>query len=185
MAPRQTDSSATRAAKRDRRRARSTFVRTWLVARRTQSKIRRERAKVPPDLNVFAMTKGKTYKPRTMNKRYLAFLAPASALALAACSDKSPSVDVTAAPWECIAAEVTIGTNSIDTVVRFNKVTGEAQLLNAASFASKATGAQGNVIGWVPLGDLRSAVQELVQREQAAQQQMPAATPEPTPEKKK
>lgn len=108
-----------------------------------------------------------------------------TALVLAACSDKSPSVDVTAAPWECIAAEVTIGTNSIDTVVRYNKVSGEAQLLNAASFASKATGAQGNVIGWVPLGDLRSAVQELVQREQAAQQQMPAATPEPTPEKKK
>jgi hypothetical protein len=85
---------------------------------------------------------------------------------------------------------VTIGTNSIDTVVRYNKVTGEAQLLNAASFASKATGAQGNVIGWVPLGDLRTAVQELVQREQSAQQQMPAAsapaaTPEPSPGKKK
>ena len=97
-------------------------------------------------------------------------------------------VDVTAAPWECISAKVTIGTNAIDTVVRFNKVNGEAQLLNAASFASKATGAQGNVIGWVPLGDLRSAVQELVQREQAAQQQMPAAAPAPpeaTPEETK
>ena len=131
------------------------------------------------------MTKGKTYNPRTMNKRSLPFLAIVPALALAACSDKSPSVDVTAAPWECISAKVTIGTNAIDTVVRYNKVSGEAQLLNAASFASKATGAQGNVIGWVPLGDLRSAVQELVQREQAAQQQMPAPAPEPTPEKKK
>jgi hypothetical protein len=76
---------------------------------------------------------------------------------------------------------VTVGTNSIDTVIRYNKVNGEAQLLNAASFASQATGAQGNVIGWVPLGDLRSAVQELVQREQAALQQMPAATPTPSP----
>jgi len=88
---------------------------------------------------------------------------------------------------------VTIGTNSIDTVVRYNKVTGEAQLLNAASFASKATGAQGNIIGWVPLGELKNAVQELMQREQAAQQQAGAATqpsapeptPEPAPEKKK
>lgn len=52
----------------------------------------------------------------------------------------------------------------------------------------KATGAQGNVIGWVPLGDLKNAVQELVQREQAAQQQMPAApaaTPEPEASPKK
>ena len=115
-------------------------------------------------------------------------IALVSAAALTACSDQSSNVvDVTAAPWECIAAKVTIGTNAIDTVVRYNKVNGEAQLLNAASFASKATGAQGNVIGWVPLGDLRNAVEELVKREQAAQQQMPAATPapEPTPEKKK
>ena len=128
-----------------------------------------------------------TYKTRTMHKETAIVFAAASVIFLSGCSDQSSSADVAAAPWECIAAEVTIGTNSIDTVVRFNKVTGEAQLLNAASFASKATGAQGNVIGWVPLGDLRSAVQELVQREQAAQQQMPAATPElsPTPEQKK
>ena len=129
------------------------------------------------------------YKTRTMNKPFLFSVASASCVFLAACDSKTgTTVDVTAAPWECIAAEVTIGTNSIDTVVRYNKVTGEAQLLNAASFASKATGAQGNVIGWVPLGDLRNAVQELVQREQAAQQQMPtapAATPEPSPAKKK
>ena len=121
-----------------------------------------------------------------MNKAPLLSIACASSVLLAACGQNSaPVVDVTAAPWECIAAEVTIGTNSIDTVVRYNKVNGEAQLLNAASFASKTTGAQGNIIGWVPLGDLKNAVQELVQREQAAQQQMPAAapaTPEATPE---
>jgi len=129
------------------------------------------------------------YKPHPMNKVLLLGAASAACTFLPACDTKNAAtVDVTAAPWECIAAEVTIGTNSIDTVVRYNKVSGEAQLLNAASFASKATGAQGNVIGWVPLGDLRTAVQELVQREQAAQQQMPAApapTPEPSPAKKK
>jgi len=136
----------------------------------------------------FANTPHGHYKPRTMNNPFLFSIASASCVFLAACDSKTgTTVDVTAAPWECIAAEVTIGTNTIDTVVRYNKVTGEAQLLNAASFASKATGAQGNVIGWVPLGDLRNAVQELVQREQAAQQQMPAATPtpEPSPAKKK
>jgi hypothetical protein len=75
------------------------------------------------------------------------------------------------APFECVSTKLTIGTNTVDTVVRYNKFNGEAQLLNAASFASKATGAQGNIIGWVPLGDLKNAVEELVQREQAAQQQ--------------
>ncbi len=136
----------------------------------------------------FANTAAATYKAHTMNKRIFLLIAAGSAVLLPSCTDQSSSAaDMTAAPWECIAAEVTIGTNSIDTVVRYNKVNGEAQLLNAASFASKATGAQGNVVGWVPLGDLRSAVQELVQREQAAQQQMPAApaTPEATPEETK
>jgi predicted xylose isomerase-like sugar epimerase len=136
----------------------------------------------------FANTAAATYKAHTMNKSIFLLIAAVSAVLLPSCTDQSSSAaDATAAPWECIAAEVTIGTNSIDTVVRFNKVNGEAQLLNAASFASKATGAQGNVVGWVPLGDLRSAVQELVQREQAAQQQMPAApaTPEATPEETK
>lgn len=117
-----------------------------------------------------------------MTTKTFSLTAACCAVFLAACSDQSASVaDVTAAPYECIAAKVTIGTNAIDTVVRFNKVTGEAQLLNAAAFASKATGAQGNIIGWVPLGDLKNAVQELMAREQAAQQQMPA-TAEPTPE---
>jgi hypothetical protein len=112
----------------------------------------------------------------------------ATVLALPACEPASKlGDDVTTAPWECLSAKVTIGTNSIDTVVRYHKFNGEAQFLNSVSFASKTTGAQGNVIGWVPLGDLRPAVQELIQREEAAQQQAPApiATPTPTPEPKK
>jgi predicted xylose isomerase-like sugar epimerase len=133
------------------------------------------------------------YKARSMNKAILLPAACLSSIFLAACGqDSAPVVDVTAAPYECIAAKVTIGTNAIDTVVRFNKVNGEAQLLNAASFASKATGAQGNIIGWVPLGDLKNAVQELVQREQTMQQQAQSAlgaatdaTPAPSPEAKK
>ena len=133
------------------------------------------------------------YKARSMNKAILLPAACLSSIFLAACGQNSaPVVDVTAAPYECIAAKVTIGTNAIDTVVRFNKVNGEAQLLNAASFASKATGAQGNIIGWVPLGELKNAVQELVQREQTMQQQAQSApgeatdaTPAPSPEAKK
>jgi hypothetical protein len=128
-----------------------------------------------------------------MSKTILLPAACLSSIFLAACGQNSaPVVDVTAAPYECITAKVTIGTNTIDTVVRFNKVNGEAQLLNAASFASKATGAQGNIIGWVPLGDLKNAVEELVQREQAMQQQAqgapvaaPEATAAPSPEAKK
>lgn len=96
---------------------------------------------------------------------------------LTGCNFQPPQPVADTAPWECIAAKVTIGTNSVDTVVRYNKFTGEAQLLNAASFASKATGAQGNIIGWVPLGDLKNAVQELMQREQAVQQQQATAAP--------
>lgn len=117
-----------------------------------------------------------------MDKKIVSFLAAGSSIFLASCNDRTaPAVDVTAAPYECLSAKITVGTNAIDTVVRFNKVTGEAQLLNAASFASKATGAQGNVIGWVPLGDLRDAVQELLQREQAAQQQAGVAAPPAAP----
>jgi len=103
-------------------------------------------------------------------------------LALPACEPASRlQDDATIAPWDFLSAKVTIGTNSIDTVVRYNKVNGEAQFLNSVSFASRTTGAEGNVIGWVPLGDLRPAVQELIQREETAQRQMPIATPTPTP----
>lgn len=143
---------------------------------------------IPAEKLAFGKSRPAHYKAQgmTMNRPAIAIL---SAMILGGCSDQSSKVtDVTAAPWECISAKVTIGTNAIDTVVRYNKVNGEAQLLNAASFASKATGAQGNIVGWVPLGDLKNAVQELMAREQAAQQQIPAApeaTPEATPEAKK
>lgn len=109
-----------------------------------------------------------------------ASLAAASVL-ITACNNQPVQTATDTAPYECIAAKVTIGTNTVDTVVRYNKFTGEAQLLNAASFASKATGAQGNIIGWVPLGDLKNAVQELMQREQAVQQQQATAAPAATP----
>jgi len=115
-----------------------------------------------------------------MFKRFALFAIPLAVLT--ACSPPQPPQESASAPWECIAAKVTIGTNTIDTVVRYNKFSGEAQLLNAASFASKATGAQGNIIGWVPLGDLKNAVQELMQREQAAQQQGVSAAPSAPPQ---
>ena len=109
-----------------------------------------------------------------MKLRSLALALPLAAIS--ACT--RPPEPPAPAPFECISAKLTIGTNTVDTVVRYNKFNGEAQLLNAASFASKATGAQGNIIGWVPLGDLKNAVEELVQREQAAQQQSQTAQPQ-------
>ena len=117
-----------------------------------------------------------TYKTLVMKVRVLVFaLMPAALILLGGCNNQPSQSAADTPPWECIAAKLTIGESTIDTVVRYNKFNGEAQILNAASFASKATGAQGNIIGWVPLGDLRTAVQELMQREQSAQQQGVAA----------
>jgi hypothetical protein len=94
----------------------------------------------------------------------------------------SPTAD--AGTFQCIATKVTIANKDVDSVVQWNTKTGEARLLNAASFADKATGQQGNLIGWVPLTDLQQAVQNLAQQIQAQQKTAPAA-PTSTPIKPK
>lgn len=102
-----------------------------------------------------------------------------STLALAACNDKTT---VEQASFQCISAKITIADKQVDSVVQWNTKTGEARLLNAASFADKSTGQQGNLIGWVPLVDLQQAVQNLAQQIQAQQNAAkgsasPASTP--------
>lgn len=82
--------------------------------------------------------------------------------------------DASAAPaeesvFQCISAKITIADKQVDSVVQWNTKTGEARLLNAASFADKSTGQQGNLIGWVPLVDLQQAVQNLSSQIQAQQ----------------
>jgi hypothetical protein len=85
--------------------------------------------------------------------------------------------------FQCISAKITIADKQVDSVVQWNTKTGEARLLNAASFADKSTGQQGNLIGWVPLVDLQQAVQNLasqIQQQQAAKagaSASPASTP--------
>lgn len=105
-----------------------------------------------------------------------------STLALAACNDK-PTADQ--ATFQCISAKITIADKQVDSVVQWNTKTGEARLLNAASFADKATGQQGNLIGWVPLVDLQQAVQNLAQQIQAQQSAKGSASPASTPIKAK
>ena len=101
-----------------------------------------------------------------------------STLALAACNDKT----VEQPTFQCISAKLTIADKQVDSVVQWNSKTGEARLLNAASFADKSTGQQGNLIGWVPLVDLQQAVQNLAQQIQAQQQAAKAgASPASTP----
>ncbi len=104
-----------------------------------------------------------------------------STLALGACNkmqESQPSAEQVT--WQAIAAKITVADKQIDSVVEWNTKTGEARFLNAASLADKATGQQGNVVGWVPLTDLNQAIQNLAAQIQAAQANRPAA-PVPTP----
>lgn len=59
---------------------------------------------------------------------------------------------------------ITIGDKLVATAIEWNAKTGEARMLNAASFADKDTGQKGNLIGWVPLNDLQTAVHDLTQQ---------------------
>ena len=108
-------------------------------------------------------------------------LLAAASLALVACNQKSTTA-VEQSTFQCISAKITIADKQVDSVVQWNTKTGEARLLNAASFADKSTGQQGNLIGWVPLVDLQQAVQNLAQQIQAQQaargtNAAPASTP--------
>ena len=98
-------------------------------------------------------------------------------LGLAACGEKSSDQ----AAFQCISAKITIADKQVDSVVQWNTKTGEARLLNAASFADKSTGQQGNLIGWVPLVDLQQAVQNLAAQIQAQQNAKAGASPASTP----
>ena len=106
-------------------------------------------------------------------------LLAASCIALAACNKPTAKEE---ASFQCISAKITIADKQVDSVVQWNTKTGEARLLNAASFADKSTGQQGNLIGWVPLVDLQQAVQNLASQIQAQQNAAkssayPASTP--------
>ena len=106
----------------------------------------------------------------------LSLLAAAS-LGLTACNDKTAEQP----SFQCISAKITIADKQVDSVVQWNTKTGEARLLNAASFADKSTGQQGNLIGWVPLVDLQQAVQNLASQIQQQQAAKAGASPASTP----
>ena len=104
----------------------------------------------------------------------------ATSLGFVGCNKFQPAVEPPV--YQAIAAKLTIGDKQVDSVVQWNTKTGDARLLNAASFADKSTGQQGNLIGWIPLQDLQQAVQNLASQIQAAKS---AATPASTPIKPK
>jgi len=111
-------------------------------------------------------------------------LLAAASLVLAGCNDKgNTSTAVTQPTFQCISAKITIADKQVDSVVQWNSRTGEARLLNAASFADKATGQNGNLIGWVPLVDLQQAVQNLAQQIQAQQAARATNAPAVAPKK--
>ena len=115
-------------------------------------------------------------------KFFTTSLIAASALTLLLSAAKAETATNNGGTFQCIATKITIANKDVDSVVQWNTKTGEARLLNAASFADKATGQQGNLIGWVPLTDLQNAVQNLAQQIQAQQaargtNAAPASTP--------
>ena len=97
-----------------------------------------------------------------------------ASILLVGCNKKAAADSGT---YQCISAKLTIADKQVDSVVQWNTKTGEARLLNAASFSDKATGQQGNLIGWVPLVDLQQAVQNLAAQIQAQHAAQPTSTP--------
>lgn len=123
--------------------------------------------------------RGTSHDLAHLMKLIITSLLAASCLALAGCNKPAAKEE---APFQCISAKITIADKQVDSVVQWNTKTGEARLLNAASFADKSTGQQGNLIGWVPLVDLQQAVQNLASQIQAQQNAAkgsasPASTP--------
>jgi hypothetical protein len=83
--------------------------------------------------------------------------------------------------------KITIGDKEVATALEWNTRTGEARMLNAATFSDKETGQQGNIVGWVPVVDLQQAFNNLASQIQANKQDpakstsLPAASPTKTP----
>lgn len=114
-----------------------------------------------------------------MKSFHAALMTVLCSLGLVACNQQQPVVQQTPPPspvFQAIAAKLTIADKQVDSVVMWNTQTGEARLLNAASFADKTTGQQGNLVGWVPLTDLNQAVQNLATQIQAQQAKKPATS---------
>jgi len=92
-----------------------------------------------------------------------------------ACQPRAPKNGAGDGPFQCISATIMVAGKPTTTVVEWNEKTGMARILDSMVVTSKATGAQNIVIGWIPLGDLQGAIQEIVSRNQALQQQAPSA----------
>ncbi len=93
--------------------------------------------------------------------------------AFVACQPRNPKNGISEGPFQCISATIMVAGKPTTTVLEWNTKTGMARILDSMVVTSKATGSQNVVVGWVPLGDLQGAIQEIVSRNQAIQQQAP------------
>lgn len=116
----------------------------------------------------------------------------AAAIGLVACEPNKNTTKNTNenGPYQCIAANITVGGKPMPVLIEWNAQTGVARFLDSAIFTSKSNGAQRTVVGWVPLGELNQVIQEVLKREQQQQQQhqkvvnavtMPSGAAAPTP----
>lgn len=112
---------------------------------------------------------------KNKNLFYSLLVLSLAACALAACQKHTPKNGAGDGPFQCISATIMVAGKPTTTVLEWNEKTGMARILDSMVVTSKATGAQTIVIGWIPLGDLQGAIQEIVNRNQALQQQAPPA----------
>lgn len=82
--------------------------------------------------------------------------------------------------YQCLNATITIAGKPTTVLIEWNTQTGVARLLDSAILTSKTTGAQNIALGWVPLGELRQVIQEVLQRDQQQQMSFPSVSPAPT-----
>lgn len=101
-----------------------------------------------------------------MKRLSISILATAC-IGLVSCKKEAPVAVSEEPSYKCISAVITIGGKSVNSVVEWNTLTGDARLLNSASFADKSSGQQGSIMGWVPLVNLQQAVQNLASQIQA------------------
>ncbi|MCX6957196.1 MAG: hypothetical protein NT164_01455 [Verrucomicrobiae bacterium] len=120
-------------------------------------------------------------KFKNKNLFYSLVVLSLAACALAACQPRASKNGAGDGPFQCISATIMVAGKPTTTVVEWNEKTGMARILDSMVVTSKATGSQNVVIGWIPLGDLQGAIQEIVNRNQAMQQQAPPTAQSVTP----
>jgi hypothetical protein len=126
-----------------------------------------------PALSAFSLATAAIADPTS--KAIPSLPSPSSSFDSAATIDK--------AEYQITFGRLTVGDKEVATAIEWNVKTGEARMLNAASFSDKSTGQQGNLIGWIPLVNLQQAVQNLTSQIQKQQTDTSGTNAPATPPK--